>query len=356
MSVWKFEWITSWEEVFTAAFQRQWHQWIEHSSTSHVFSHPSLAEAWIETYRPIRSVTPLFVIAENGGSTIFLPLVLWKQNWRNAWRRLIVPVGYSDFDYNAPVVVGGLSDFGSFWEGLASELNSRWASAHDHVDLGGIPGPEAKGNLGWSSSGACPWCDLSAFSDIYSFIASLGNNLRRDLGRRRRRLNELGRVEYHLYAAQDNAKAEEALKPFLARHAQRWPNAYKAPGFHQKLLQRGLAAGIVHFSELRVDGRPLSWHFGFVWNGRYYYYLPAIDGDFANYSPGKVHVLCCIDSAIKSRVRIFDFLRGDESYKSGWASQVLELKTSRWRRSSLRSGAVDLAVNLKAHLAQLHAT
>ena len=75
-------------------------------SIAHVFFHPALCMAWLETYRPIRKLEPLFCIGDSNHNHFFLPLVLWRKNWKNAFQKVIVPVGYSDFDYHEPYCIG----------------------------------------------------------------------------------------------------------------------------------------------------------------------------------------------------------------------------------------------------------
>lgn len=57
------------------------------SPNAHVFFHPSLVKAWIDTYLPLRELTPIFVWGKCvDGNEIFLPLVLWKKNWKTLFK------------------------------------------------------------------------------------------------------------------------------------------------------------------------------------------------------------------------------------------------------------------------------
>jgi CelD/BcsL family acetyltransferase involved in cellulose biosynthesis len=177
--------------------------------------------------------------------------------------------------------------------------------------------------------------------------------LRGDVGRQKRRFSLLGEVNCRIYQGGETEQAVRALPVFLKTHAQRWPAAYKAPGFHERLVRAGLAANLLHFSELQVNGRPCSWHLGFVWKGRFYYHLPAIDSEFAAYSPGKLHLLSCVQDAIRMRLKVFDFLRGDEAYKSGWANGTVALHAYNLHRPALPSRMRDLFVEqVKPRLAR----
>ena len=74
-----FEWITDWDTIYSQEFQEQWLKWHETAVNSHVFFHPGLCMAWLETYKAFRNLKPLFCIAKYEHTTVFLPLVLWKK-------------------------------------------------------------------------------------------------------------------------------------------------------------------------------------------------------------------------------------------------------------------------------------
>jgi CelD/BcsL family acetyltransferase involved in cellulose biosynthesis len=331
---WKFDWLTTWEELSAPTFQDQWRRWSEESPTSHVFYHPEAAAAWIETYRPIRELEPLFAVARRGPTKIFLPLVRWRRNWKNAWQRMIVPVGYSDFDYADPLLIGDPKgmDWTSFWSALAKKIETQWGRGCDEVNIAGIRESVVGADNGhWSADAVCPYSDVSADTCIDEHLKKLPKSLRGDVNRQQRRLSSIGQLEYHIYSQAELEVASISLDRFLEVHRQRWPNAYKAPGFHLRLLSRGLAAGFGRFSELRLNAEPISWHLGFIWKDRFYYYMPAFDPAFREYSPGKVHLLYCIEAAIQKKCTIFDHLRGEDAYKAGWATSTTTLRKLAWR-------------------------
>lgn len=328
---WSFEWLTSWSEVRDAAFQNRWMRWTEDSPASHVFFHPALAMAWIDTYLPLRDMQPRFLVAHSGSADVFLPLVRWRRNWRNAFQRLWVPVGYSDYDYHDPLSSEALDATGwaSFWSAFLKECASRWRDDFDEILVPGIRDGCSGTGSEWTEAGVCPLSDLSECQSIADFTRRLRKSLRGDLGRQQRRLEQLGPVTYVVARGDDVEQAVASVTSLLEHHARRWPNAYKPPGLHRRLVSDALAAGVLHMSELRLSSRAISWHLGFIWRGRYYYYLPAMDPEYAQYSPGKLHLLKCVEDAIRLRLRIFDHLRGVESYKNGWCDQVTTLKALR---------------------------
>lgn len=338
MTQWTFERITDWGKIWSDDFLVQWNAWMDQSWSSHVFFHPSLVKAWVETYIPLWNISPLFLIARHGDMTVFLPLVLWQRNWKNAFLREIIPVGYSDFDYHDPIIIGKREVFeqDNFWSSLFEELDL-FGLGYDVINITGIRTEFAGTGPNWHEDEICPYCNISGFKIPEEFLPTLKQSLRGDLRRQTRRLQEQGELTYHVYSPDDLAESLAILPEFLAFHAKRWPNAYKAPHFHENLLRRGLKEGIVHFSELRLDGTAISWHLGFVDRDRFYYYLPAINPAFSKLSPGKVHLIRSVEEAIRLKLSVYDHLRGEESYKSGWTNKVERLRNFVRRTNNISS-------------------
>lgn len=317
----RFEWITEWERIWSDEFQTRWLEWMERSENAHVFFHPAMAKAWIETYMPLRDIRPLFCIATEGENIIFLPLVLWKKNWKSAFLRTIVPVGYSDFDYHDPVVVGHC-DWKSFWQELFDEIQSIYEGSFDIIEIDGIRRNIIGSGDKWSEIEVCPYIDLSTFADSESFLQSLKKNLRQDTKRRVRRLEENKDVTFHVFTENELSEALQTLPKLLEHHIKRWPNAYKAPHFHENLIKSLLPEGLLHFSKIAIGSKVISWRIGFIYKERYYSYMPAFDIEYNQYSPGKVHLFYCIDDAIRRGLKTYDQLRGAELYKNEWTNTV----------------------------------
>lgn len=320
---WKFEWITDWKTIYSEPFQEKWLEWYNQANTSHVFFHPAPAMAWIETYRPIREIEPLFCIAKEGETTIFMPLICWKRNWKNGFQNIVVPLGHSDFDYHDPLIIGKNKDFEhQFYSLLINEIKKN--IEFDKIELSGFR--YLAGQQNWTEEPEyCPYCELDNFKNSNDFLSSLKTSLRGDVKRQQRRMEERGKITLHSYSNESLSDALAALPQFLEYHGRRWPKAFKAPGFHQRLLEVGLPLGLVDFTELRIGDIPVSWHLGFRDKGHYYYYMPVIHPEYTLFSPGKVHLLYLVEQCINDGFQLFDHLRGNENYKSGWTNQVQQL-------------------------------
>jgi len=345
---WNIKFVTDWDEIYSESFQDRWLQWIENAVNSHVFFHPALCMAWIETYRPLRNLEPLLCIAENKSATVFLPLVLWKQNWKNAFRKIIIPVGYSDFDYHDPLANRSLiqGEWTSFYETLLNKL--KHVADFDAIDLNGLTTEVC--TAGWrQEKDIAPFTDLAGFRNSEEFLQSLKTSLRGDIRRQIRRISELGSLTLYEYTTV--GEALEVLPHFLELHSARWPGAYKAPRFQENLVHHTSGAGILHFTSLKAGDKILSYHLGFEYKQRYYYYMPVIEPLYENLSPGKIHLYKLAEYAFNNGFTIFDHLRGDENYKAGWATDVKKLYGLSLENEPLVSRVKNKLYGLKTRLA-----
>jgi CelD/BcsL family acetyltransferase involved in cellulose biosynthesis len=345
---WHFDWITDWDEIWSEPFLARWREWMRVSPTAHVFFHPTLVRVWVDTYMPLRRMEPRFLVATNEGCTAFLPMVLWRRNWKNAFQRLLIPVGYSDYDYHDPIISGKVSDcdWDQFWDAYCHELAQYdLRREYDVVELPGIREMYISQDGSWSSEESCPFIDLSSYKNLQDFLAMLSTKHRYNLRRRRRLLESEGAVTFKVLGPADIAESQRDLREMLAHHSRRWPNAYKAPNFHTNLIQDGVAEGLVHFSKLCLNGKAISWRMGFTYRDRRYSYMPAYDIEYERFSPGQLHLLLCIGEAIGRRLTVFDQLRGEETYKAGWTNQVERLCTLRIAGDSLGSRLRNIATD-----------
>lgn len=314
--------------------------------SAHVFFHPSLIKAWMETYRPLRKLTPICIKASFDETSLFLPLVLWIKNWKNAFLRAVVPVGYSDFDYHDPITVGDKPEetaITAFWTELIEFLKSRYP--FDSFTFDGITDSMAIGEE-WVQGEICPLLDLNDIHDEESLMRFFKTSLRGDLRRQMRRLEEIGPLTFKEYSSWEEIPSE-TFQRFMYQHSLRWPHAYKAPHFHENLLREGLKSGVVHFSTLSVGETEIAWHLGFTYLGRYYYYMPAGNQDFFKYSPTKVHLFFLMRRAVEQGYSIFDHLRGEENYKSGWSNSHIYVNTMNGSSSSIRTIISDNILKFK---------
>jgi len=326
-SEWQFEWLTDWDRIWSADFQSEWRSWLAESLTGHVFFHPAAVRAWTETYAELCKLAPRFCTARRSdGCVAFLPLVLMESSWRDAWRRALVPVGVDEFDYHDPVLAGAGSpaELRSFWPEFMHEVRAVRAPEQDVIRLDGIrygvTDDQTRTGL-WRPEDVAPYLDLRSAAGIDDVLKGLKRSARGDVRRQHRRLQETGALRLRVFSADDVPAAAAALPEILAEHSRRWPASFKAPGFHDRIVRYCLEDGVLHMSVLELDGEPISWHIGFLFGRRFYWYMPVYRKEYAGHSPGKVHLCLCLEGALEHGATVFDLLRGEEAYKRTWTSQ-----------------------------------
>lgn len=81
-------------------------------------------------------------------------------------------------------------------------------------------------------------------------------------------------------------------------------------------------AGMLRFSVLEIDGRPLAYHLGFEQGERLVCYVPTFHVDYWDLAPGEVLFRNLFKYASQKHLTEFDLTIGDEAYKSRLATLV----------------------------------
>lgn len=167
--------------------------------------------------------------------------------------------------------------------------------------------------------------------DGETWLAQLSSSTRSLYRRRLRQLEAKGSVRYEVARA---APLPTAVLDALIRQKTAWcaeqgkRSVFDQPGagaFFRRLAELGADAGNLHLSSLRCGERIVATHLGFVQAGVFYWYMPSYDVAFSAVSPGRVMMIKCIGWAIDNGLSEFDFLRGGESYKEGFANGTRDL-------------------------------
>ncbi|HEV3138034.1 MAG TPA: GNAT family N-acetyltransferase [Pirellulales bacterium] len=139
-----------------------------------------------------------------------------------------------------------------------------------------------------------------------------------------RRAIENGRaVVHHVKTASDLERGFEILIDLHQKRRRSLSQAgcFASPRFtefHREMAGRFLASGKLHLFWIELGGRPLSAQYCFVGGQSVYYYQGGFEPELANESPGWLSLATSIRWAIGEGYTSYDFLRGDESYKTSW--------------------------------------
>lgn len=338
---WRLEWLTTWNEVWDTSFVNWWQELIDQSPDAHVFFEPCIVRAWYETYRELRRIEPRFLIARSDSDCkILFPLVFDHGTCRDAWQRVIHPVGCLEFDYHDPVCANLFPKSGwtNFWRQLIQELQHR-RFRFDWFSIPRVQEQCVQGAKGFNQVERAPLIDLSKFKSYDDLLSQLSQNMRQGVRRKRRRLERMANVRLRVFGKNEIRAALATIPTFRRAHQIQWPQSYRAPSFYERLVALAIPKGLLHLSTLECGERAISWHIGFMHKGRFYWYVPAYDASMSRYSPGQMHLAKLVEETMAKGITVFDFLRGEEPYKMQWTSQTTPLYSLSQASRGVRSAA-----------------
>jgi len=187
---------------------------------------------------------------------------------------------------------------------------------------------------GWSltasGTSVCPYIDLEGLTWA-SYLAGLGPAHRANL---QRRLRNLSRSSELLFTA---AESDEERREFLGhlidlhllrRHELGGSDAFNTPGllaFHEEFSALARQRGWLRLYLLRLDRKPAAALYGFQYGRTFSFYQSGFDPSYRKQSVGLVAMALTIRKALEAGAAEFDFLHGDETYKSLWARERREI-------------------------------
>lgn len=303
------------------------------SSTASVFNHPAWWQASIDGFGKSRRILGVTVRA-NGELCGYWPFWEKRMGPKDAFARVLEPVGARLTDYVMPLVAHPYDRAGvatAMLEALKARLSSdaillwpkadRICSADAAVD-GAFPGTRF---LVHRNIRRCPRMTLP---DSYEMLMQQwSRNHRSQLRRRMRRLEEMGDLTLHVAGSREEVL--DGMGTMIPMHRVNWNNRGEGSEFDDpascafiEKIVSGLPLELLHYSELRLDGRPLSCNLDFLLDDEVLFYKGAFDIEYASYSPGMVHIAKVSEWAIGEKIRVLDFMQGEEPYKYLWADGV----------------------------------
>ncbi|MFZ1701753.1 MAG: GNAT family N-acetyltransferase [Pyrinomonadaceae bacterium] len=141
-----------------------------------------------------------------------------------------------------------------------------------------------------------------------------------------------------------------AFERFLHLHQLRWAdggselsgNAHLI-SFQQELIGSMVETGLLRFDELWVDGECRSSIYGLDDGKTFHYYNTGYDPEWASFSVGLVIIGLSIRNAVERGNLVYDFLRGDETYKFDWANCSRRLVSARLVNTTVPALAAAIA-------------
>ena len=122
--------------------------------------------------------------------------------------------------------------------------------------------------------------------------------------------------------------APDHVETLFRLHAARWESRGEAgvladlavQAFHRAATPRLAAAGLLHATLLRIEGRAAGVFHGLRRGRILYAYLGGLDPAFAFESPGTVLMGHAIETLMAEGAGVLNLLRGQEPYKYEWGA------------------------------------
>ena len=119
---------------------------------------------------------------------------------------------------------------------------------------------------------------------------------------------------------------DEAFGHLFDLHARRWnerwlPGVFtnkRVQAFHLRAGKALVKINALRLRQIRLDSECVAVLYGFAYNGRSSYYQGGFEPSLGKYSLGSVLIARAIRAAIDEGHNVFDFLRGNETYKARW--------------------------------------
>jgi len=147
----------------------------------------------------------------------------------------------------------------------------------------------------------------------------------------RRRCNYLKKAgDFKVFHVETVEEAMRYLEPFFAQHIKKWNGSSPSSlflkqenrDFYHNLVYALLPGGLLLFTVLEFDGRPIAFHFGFDYASKVIWYKPSYDPDYGRRSPGTVLLKHLIEYCLDRGRNELDFTIGDEPFKRRYTNLV----------------------------------
>jgi CelD/BcsL family acetyltransferase involved in cellulose biosynthesis len=297
------------------------------------FLTPEWFRCWFAEYGDTAEPFVPALIGEDGSCVGVIPLALPKSGRPRVCRLAGANLG----DCFQPVAAPG--DDGPVAAAAGEALGGvpdRWSViALDHVEhsetwidaLAEATGRRVKERS--REAAGLPWIDLAAHGDWEGYLASRSSHLRKRLRQLDRKLERDHEVRIRRTEGPETLAAD--VETLFDLHDRRWQAestlaSPRARSFHAAFAASALDRGWLRLWFLELDGEPVASWYGWRLGDRYSFYNGGFDPSRSKLSPGMVLLARVLESAFEEGAQVFDFLLGDESYKSRFADETREVQ------------------------------
>jgi CelD/BcsL family acetyltransferase involved in cellulose biosynthesis len=135
----------------------------------------------------------------------------------------------------------------------------------------------------------------------------------------------------------DGAEILPQLGALYEQHCARWPNDEnksrffnpEVRAFFERITERAATSGWLRFTRIDWDGRPLAFHWGHAYDGRYFVGPTCFAPELARRSPGRLLLRHLMLDALDDGAHTLYLGTGDQPFKLELASRVNKVGTYR---------------------------
>lgn len=315
---------------------------------------------WQTIGQPRGRTLHTLIMREDGQAVLIWPMVLER---RHLWS-ILRPLGSETTEYSR-VLVADRPDAESLiaeaWRILRRTARADVAVLHN-VQAGTPLHRVIAADRSYRTELAQTTSSLQRadYRDWDSYYRTLSKSFRSELGRKRRRLAELG--AFTIEQVTRDAERGQVLD-WLLQHKLQWlartglDNPWLATAqyrdFLRAIIARPSPVGEIVMFAMRLDGRIVGAQLCGVDRVRLEGYIGAFDGEFGKYSPGQILLGHILKWAFECGLDI-DFRIGDQSYKRSWINRESEAIT--YEIADSPRGALYIAARRAERLGQDMAT
>lgn len=342
-----------------------WDECLERSATASIFVTGDWMYHWWVHYGAGRSLR-LFVARRGDRVVGLLPLYVRRERTLGTLHsRVLRFVGTGDDtspDYLGPIVEaeGEKNTLSSLcravmadrsWDTLnLSDLRAESTFAHALQEAGREAGTPARRYCG----GAIRVARLPSTWDGY--LKRLRRNQRHNVRRARTRLEEEHGGRFFRW--EDGSTLDRAIDRLAELHRLRWNgraaecsfSSDRYLGFHREVMHACHSRGRLRLNCLAFDGRLAAVNYAYAYRGEVSLFQTGFDPERGALRPGYALLAWSIEQAISEGMRVFDFLKGEHSYKKTWAQDRRSMCVIRANR---RTAAGRLEALRREHLPRL---
>ena len=175
--------------------------------------------------------------------------------------------------------------------------------------------------------------DLSALPEEKDYASTLSKNMRKNLGRRERKLQEMGALAFSFHKGTDVDVAD--LLKTMAEWKKAWfdkkgiisltADNSNFIDYLQQISRSECTVTRKIVSVVTLDGKPVAAEIGFEAGGHYLAYYSAFHPDYATSSPGSLLLVKLVDWLRQNEVKVYDFLPQPAAYKDDFANKTLSV-------------------------------